>query len=50
MTERTAPWWRRALQSALSGIRSGFGLFARNGKDKGGAEAGAENELPTIEL
>ena len=50
MTERTAPWWRRALRFALSGIRSGFGLFARNGKNKGGAEAGAENEPPTIEL
>ncbi len=26
------PWWRWALDFALGGIRSGFGLFRRNGK------------------
>ncbi len=50
MMERKVPWWRRALQFALSGFRSGFGLFARNGKDEAGAEAGAESELATKEL
>jgi segregation and condensation protein A len=32
MAEKTVPWWRRALQFALGGIRSGFGLFQRGGK------------------
>jgi segregation and condensation protein A len=32
MAEKTIPWWRRALQFALGGIRSGFGLFQRGGK------------------
>jgi len=50
MMERKVPWWRRVLQFALSGFRSGFGLFARNGKDEAGAEAGAESELATNEL
>jgi segregation and condensation protein A len=27
--EKTIPWWRRALNFALGGIRSGFGLFSR---------------------
>ena len=29
MAEKTIPWWRRALNYALGGIRSGFGLFSR---------------------
>jgi segregation and condensation protein A len=28
------PWWRWALDLALGGIRSGFGLFRRNGKSE----------------
>ena len=32
MVEKTVPWWRRALQFALGGIRSGFGLFQRGAK------------------
>jgi segregation and condensation protein A len=31
MIERTVPWWRRALSFALGTIRSGFGLFRRDG-------------------
>jgi segregation and condensation protein A len=27
MIEKPVPWWRKALHYALSGIRSGFGLF-----------------------
>jgi segregation and condensation protein A len=27
--EKTIPWWRKALNFALGGIRSGFGLFQR---------------------
>jgi uncharacterized protein with beta-barrel porin domain len=34
MEEKTVPWWRRALNFALGGIRSGFGLFSRHAKDK----------------
>jgi segregation and condensation protein A len=29
MAERTVPWWRKALNYALDGIRSGFGFFSR---------------------
>jgi segregation and condensation protein A len=32
MPEKTVPWWRRALNFALDGIRSGFGLFSRPAK------------------
>jgi hypothetical protein len=30
--ETTIPWWRKALNFALDGIRSGFGLFSRSSK------------------
>jgi segregation and condensation protein A len=29
MTEKTIPWWRKALEFALGGLRSGFGFFLR---------------------
>ena len=29
MIEKPVPWWRRALNYALSGLRSGFGLFSK---------------------
>ena len=29
MQEKKVPWWRRALEFALGGIRAGFGLFSR---------------------
>jgi segregation and condensation protein A len=29
MDEKTIPWWRKVLQIALGGLRSGFGLFPR---------------------
>jgi segregation and condensation protein A len=29
MNEKPIPWWRKALNYALGGIRSGFGLFAK---------------------
>ena len=45
MAEKTVPWWRRALQFALGGIRSGFGLFHR------GERAGElEDEAPGREV
>jgi segregation and condensation protein A len=32
MIEKPVPWWRKALNYALSGIRSGFGLFPKPAK------------------
>ena len=29
MVEKTIPWWRKALEFALGGLRSGFGFFSR---------------------
>jgi segregation and condensation protein A len=29
MPEKTIPWWRKALQFAIGGLRSGFGFFTR---------------------
>jgi segregation and condensation protein A len=29
MAEKIIPWWRKALEFALGGLRSGFGLFSR---------------------
>ncbi len=42
MEKERLPWWRWALEFALGGIRSGFGLFRRNGK----VEASSQ---PTLE-
>ncbi len=39
MTVRTLPWWRKAIAFALDGIRSGFGLFRRNGNHEAVEEA-----------
>ncbi|MGD1107761.1 MAG: segregation/condensation protein A, partial [Terracidiphilus sp.] len=36
------PWWRWALEFALGGIRSGFGLFRRNGRVEVGSDTRAE--------
>jgi segregation and condensation protein A len=36
------PWWRWALDFALGGIRSGFGLFRRNGKVEIGTQTASE--------
>jgi len=45
MAEKTVPWWRRALEFAVGGIRSGFGLFQRGAKpgdlEEGATERGA---------
>ncbi len=32
MVEKTLPWWRKAMQYAFGGIRSGFGLFPQSAK------------------
>jgi segregation and condensation protein A len=39
MLETTIPWWRRALKFALSGFRSGFGVFARRAREESNTEA-----------
>jgi len=39
MLETTIPWWRRALTFALSGFRSGFGVFQRRAREESNTEA-----------
>ncbi len=39
--QEKVPWWRRALEFTLGGIRSGFGLFRRNGRVEPGNESSA---------
>ena len=39
MAGKTIPWWRKALEFALGGIRSGFGFFPRATKPEAIAEA-----------
>ena len=50
--EEKVPWWRRALEFALSGIRLGFALFRRSGEletnepgNPGSEDAEAEDRL-----
>ncbi len=38
MAEQTVPWWRKALNYALGGIRSGFGFFPRPAKPEAAPE------------
>ncbi len=40
MPEKTIPWWRRALNLALDGLRSGFGFFPQPVRREPIAEAG----------
>jgi len=44
MQEKMVPWWRRALDYALGGIRSGFGLFSRPAETESAAPL-KENSL-----
>jgi segregation and condensation protein A len=46
MEETKVPWWRKALNFALSGIRSGFGIFSRPQKSDSEIESeiAAEDE------
>jgi segregation and condensation protein A len=43
--ETTIPWWRKALNFALDGIRSGFGLFSRSPRTEDVAEPTSSNRL-----
>ena len=45
MPEKTIPWWRKALNFALDGIRSGFGLFARTAKPEPAPEPELSDSL-----
>jgi segregation and condensation protein A len=38
MAEKTIPWWRKALNFALGGLRSGFGLFSRTAEPEAVSE------------
>jgi hypothetical protein len=49
MAEKTVPWWRRALQFALGGIRSGFGLFPRGAKPEDLEEGDPVLEVGAVE-
>jgi segregation and condensation protein A len=42
MAEQTVPWWRKALNFALGGIRTGMGLFSRRARP----ETATEPEAP----
>ena len=42
--EERVPWWRRAIEFALDGFRTGFGLFRRNGKVEPSVSSIAEVE------
>ena len=48
MAEKTVPWWRKALNFALGGIRTGFGLFSRMAKP--GTATEAETTAPPEEI
>jgi len=53
MAGKTVPWWRKALNFALGGIRTGLGLLARLGKPDAAAEIAegpAENPEEDIRL
>ena len=45
MAEKTIPWWRKALNYALDGIRTGFGLFPRHAAPEPGIKPNEEPEL-----
>jgi segregation and condensation protein A len=48
MIARKVPWWRRVLDFALGGIRSGFGLFSQNAKAF--PAVGATLEVSVVEV
>src|SRR5271157_539505 len=52
MVEKTIPWWRKALEIALGGLRSGFGFFPRPANPEPVTEAmfsGSTQESPEEE-
>src|SRR5512146_705105 len=48
MEAKQVPWWRKALDFALNGIRSGFGLFSR--EQKGNTEIEPETATGSEEI
>ena len=43
--EQKVPWWRKVVDFALGGLKTGFGLFRKNGKVEAGTESGTEVEI-----
>ncbi len=43
--EKTVPWWRKVVDFAWGGLKTGFGLFRKNGKVEAGTESGTEVEI-----
>jgi segregation and condensation protein A len=50
MIERKVSWWRKVLDFALGGIRSGFGLFGHNARVDSIPAAGATLEVSAVEV
>jgi segregation and condensation protein A len=50
MIERKVSWWRRVLDFALGGIRSGFGLFGHNARVNTVPVMGATLEVSGVEV
>jgi segregation and condensation protein A len=50
MIERKVSWWRRVLDFALGGIRSGFGLFSHNARVEAVPVMGATLEVSAVEV
>ena len=48
MKVKLFPWWRKALNFALTGIRTGFGLLAGTAKEKA-TEPDASGAIEEIE-
>ncbi|MGB8259861.1 MAG: hypothetical protein WCE75_05905, partial [Terracidiphilus sp.] len=47
MAKKTIPWWRRAIDFALKGLRTGFGLFNRQARPEDETVA-AEDPPPPV--
>jgi segregation and condensation protein A len=45
LAEKTIPWWRKAFNYALEGIRTGFGLFSRQAKPQPAKESELSNPI-----
>ena len=50
MIERKVSWWRKVLDFALGGIRSGFGLFSHNARVEAEPAMGATLEVFAVEV
>ncbi|MGB7267005.1 MAG: hypothetical protein WBC92_15930, partial [Terracidiphilus sp.] len=48
--EVTVPWWRKVIDFALGGFRTGLGLFRRNGRVDASASSEAEVAVERAEI